>query len=168
MWWPRGQWSGWYAFWRVVRATRHSPIVPEGIEVSPIALCTCPSPDMIAYRHLSPSIHLFISFSRLSPYLLASRRESSVKMESSALFQELPFHQWEFQNDYNCLFVYSRHSPPPIHIDAEGHLWTMYDDGSCWSNFAWNVVVYGTYDAFGNIAMHHVSGGVIDVRDAFS
>ena len=44
----------------------------------------------------------------------------------------------------------------------------MYDDGSCWSNFSWNVVVHGSYDAFGNIAMHHVSGGVADVRDAFS
>ena len=89
-------------------------------------------------------------------------------MEASALFQELPFHQWSFQDDYNCLLVCSRTTPPPTHLDAKGHLWTMYENGRCWSNYAWNVVVHGTYDAFGNITIHHVSGGVADVHNAFS
>ena len=89
-------------------------------------------------------------------------------MESSGLFEELPFHQWDFATDYNCLFVRSRHTPPPTYIDADGHVWTMYDDGSCWSNFAWGVMVYGTYDAFGKVKMHHVSGNVAMVCDAFS
>ena len=89
-------------------------------------------------------------------------------MESSRLFRELPFHEWNFQDDYNCLLACNRFSAPPVHVDADGHAWMMYDDGCCWSNFAWNVVVYGTYDAFGNVTMHHVSGGVVDVRDAFS
>ena len=89
-------------------------------------------------------------------------------MGSSTLFSELPFHQWDFQTDYNCLFARSRHVPPPIHVDAEGHVWTMYDDGSCWCNYAWCVVVRGTYDAFGRVTMRHVSGDVAMVRDAFS
>ena len=59
--------------------------------------------------------------------------------------------------------------PPPMYVDAEGHEWTMYDDGSCWSNYAFGVVVvHGTCDAFGKIRMRHVSGDVAMVCDAFS
>ena len=47
-----------------------------------------------------------------------------------------------------------------MHVDADGYVWTMYDDGSCWCNFARGVVVCGTYDAFGEVKMHHVSGDV--------
>ena len=89
-------------------------------------------------------------------------------MGSSALFKELPFHQWDYQTDYNCLYACSRRMPSPMYVDAEGHEWTMYDDGSCWSNYTFGVVVYGTYDAFGRVKMHHVSGNVAMVCDAFS
>ena len=89
-------------------------------------------------------------------------------MGSSRLFEELPFHHWDFSTDYNCLYACSRRMPPPMYVDAEGHEWTMYDDGSCWSNYSFGVVVYGTYDAFGKVKMHHVSGNVSLVCDAFS
>ena len=81
-------------------------------------------------------------------------------MGSSRLFEELPFHHWDFSTDYNCLYACSRRMPPPMYVDAEGHEWTMYDDGTCWSNYSFGVVVYGTYDAFGRVKMHHVSGNV--------
>ena len=149
-------------FPEVVYATRHSPSVAASIGVSPIAWNTRLSPIVVFNPYLYP-------FS-LSPIALSpdSRRESSIKMEASRLFETLPFHEWDFNSNYNCLRVCSRSAPPPIFVDADGHLWVMYDDGSCWSNFAWNVVIHGMYDAFGKIAMHHVSGGVADVRDAFS
>ena len=108
--------------------------------------------------------YLFLSLAQ-SPVV---HRKPSVRMESLALFEELPFHHWDFHTDYNCLLACCRRSPPPTYIDADGHEWTMYDDGSCWSNFAWSVVVYGTYDAFGKVKMHHVSGDVAMVCDAFS
>ena len=89
-------------------------------------------------------------------------------MESSGLFEELPFHQWDFATDYNCLSVCSRAIPPPSHVDAEGHEWYMYANEGCWSNYAWGVVVHGTCDAFGKITIRHVSGDIAMVRDALS
>ena len=81
------------------RATRRSPDVPEGnwsAVDSPIAVCCRQSPDVFANRLLmSPNAMSRPYFSYLNRSLAQSptvHRKPSVKMGSSALFKELPFH----------------------------------------------------------------------------